>query len=41
MSLAAGDYVKVEIKNDATGESEWMWLRVEHGDESKNWCLAG
>jgi hypothetical protein len=35
MSFAAGDYVKFEIKNDATGESEWMWLRVEHSDESK------
>ena len=31
----AGDYVKFEIKDDATGVSEWMWLRVESCDESK------
>lgn len=35
MTFVAGDYVKFEIKNDATGESEWMWLKVDHCDESK------
>jgi len=35
MEFVAGDYVKVEIKNDSTGESEWIWLRVDYCDESK------
>jgi hypothetical protein len=35
MDIAAGDYVKFEIKNDATSESEWMWLRVDHSDDEK------
>lgn len=34
MTFAAGDYVKFEIRNEATGESEWMWLRVDYCDES-------
>jgi hypothetical protein len=35
VTFAPGDYVKFEIKNDATGESEWMWLRVDYCDESR------
>jgi len=35
VTFAAGDYVKFEIKNDATGESEWMWLRVDYCDGVK------
>jgi hypothetical protein len=35
VTFAAGDHVKFEIKNDATGESEWMWLRVDYCDEPK------
>jgi hypothetical protein len=35
MDIAAGDYVKFEIKNEATGESEWMWLRVDYSDDEK------
>ena len=31
---AAGDHVKFEIRDDKTGESEWMWLKVERTDES-------
>jgi hypothetical protein len=34
MTFAVGDYVKFEAKNEATGESEWMWLRVDSCDES-------
>jgi hypothetical protein len=34
VTFAAGDYVKFEIRNEATGESEWMWLRVDYCDES-------
>lgn len=29
-----GDYVKVEFKDDETGESEWMWVRVESRDDA-------
>jgi hypothetical protein len=25
----AGDYVKVELTDEATGGSEWLWVRVE------------
>ena len=28
-----GDYIKVEFKEDLTGESEWMWVKVEHADD--------
>ena len=24
-----GDYVKAEFKDEATGESEWMWVQVD------------
>lgn len=27
-----GDYVKIEVKDEATGENEWMWARVEQSD---------
>lgn len=30
-----GDYVKVELKEDSTGESEWMWVRIEHADDGE------
>jgi hypothetical protein len=35
-----GDYIKVEFKNDRTGESEWMWVRVDYCDE-KNALVFG
>jgi hypothetical protein len=28
-----GDYVKVEFKEDSTGESEWTWVRIKHADD--------
>jgi len=28
----AGDYVKVEVANENSGESEWMWVRVDRAD---------
>jgi hypothetical protein len=31
----SGDYVKVEFKEESTGESEWMWVRIEHADDSE------
>ena len=29
----AGDYVKVEFPDEASGVSEWMWVRVRRCDE--------
>jgi uncharacterized protein YegJ (DUF2314 family) len=29
---AKGDYVKVEFRDDQSGESEWMWVRVDSDD---------
>lgn len=28
-----GDYIKVEFKEESTGESEWMWVKVDHADD--------
>jgi len=28
-----GDHVKVEFKDDHTGESEWMWVKVDYCDD--------
>lgn len=28
-----GDYVKVEFRDYSSGESEWMWVKVEHSDD--------
>lgn len=30
-----GDYIKVDFKDDQSGESEWMWVRVESADDAK------
>lgn len=30
-----GDYVKVEFPDEATGASEWMWVRVHSCDDTK------
>ena len=30
-----GDHVKVEFKDDRTGESVWMWVKVESWDDEK------
>ena len=30
-----GDYVKAEFKDEATGESEWMWVVVDSCDDGK------
>ena len=34
MPYEPGDYIKAEFKDDETGESEWMWVRVESADNS-------
>ena len=28
-----GDYVKAEFKDEGTGESEWMWVKVDSCDD--------
>jgi hypothetical protein len=30
-----GDYVKAEFKDNQTGESEWMWVKVDYCDEAE------
>jgi hypothetical protein len=30
-----GDYVKAEFKDDKTGESEWMWVKVDSCDDMR------
>jgi hypothetical protein len=32
---AAGDYIKAEFRDDRSGESEWMWVRVQSNDPEK------
>jgi uncharacterized protein YegJ (DUF2314 family) len=32
---AKGDHVKIEVVNEESGESEWMWLLVEHCVDSE------
>jgi hypothetical protein len=29
-----GDYLKFEVKDDTTGEAEWMWLKLDHCDDT-------
>ena len=35
MKLDPGDFIKFEIKDEKTGEAEWMWLRIDYCDEAK------
>lgn len=35
MEFTSGDYIKFEIGDDRTGQSEWLWLRVDYCDISK------
>jgi uncharacterized protein YegJ (DUF2314 family) len=30
-----GDHVKVEFKDDRSGECEWMWVEVDRCDEDR------
>lgn len=34
-AYAAGDYVKVEFRDEHSGESEWMWLRFQRDDPAQ------
>jgi len=29
-----GDYVKVEFRDERTGDSEWMWVKVDYCDDA-------
>jgi len=31
----AGDYVKVEFKDQTSGESEWMWVQVRDSNDEE------
>lgn len=35
MKYEPGDHVKVEFRDERSGESEWMWLRVDYCDDGK------
>lgn len=37
---AKGDYIKVEFKDERSGESEWMWVRVD-SDDPENRIVFG
>ncbi|HWY05879.1 MAG TPA: hypothetical protein VNY24_03400 [Candidatus Acidoferrales bacterium] len=30
-----GDHVKLEVIDELSGESEWMWLLVDHSDDKE------
>ena len=30
-----GEHVKIEVVNDQSGESEWMWLLVDPSDDGQ------
>lgn len=34
MPIEPGDFIKAEFKDEATGESEWMWVKVDYTDET-------
>jgi uncharacterized protein YegJ (DUF2314 family) len=34
-SYRPGDCVKVELTDERSGESEWLWLRVDSCDDNK------
>ena len=31
----AGEYVKVEVRDEASGESEWLWVLVDDSDDER------
>lgn len=31
----AGDHVKVEFRDERSGESEWMWVEIDHCDDER------
>ena len=35
MEFRSGDYIKFEMADDQTLQSEWLWLQVDYSDDSK------
>ncbi len=35
MPIEPGDYIKAVFQNEASGESEWMWVKVESAHEKE------
>ena len=35
-----GDYVKAKFQDELTGESEWMWVRVDSCDDEAGLLLG-
>jgi hypothetical protein len=31
-----GDHVKIEVTNEQSGETEWMWLLVDNSDDERH-----
>lgn len=31
----AGEYVKVEVRDETSGENEWLWVLVDDSDDEK------
>lgn len=36
----AGDYIKAEFRDEQSGESEWMWVRVDSDDPTRRVVLG-
>ena len=34
MTYQPGDYVKAEFRDEQTGESEWMWVKVSSSNDA-------
>jgi hypothetical protein len=30
-----GDFVKVEVRDEASGENEWLWVLVDNSDDER------
>ena len=30
-----GDFVKIEVRDEGSGPSEWLWLLVDHSDDEQ------
>ena len=30
-----GDFVKIEVRDEGNGPSEWLWLLVDHSDDEQ------
>jgi uncharacterized protein YegJ (DUF2314 family) len=30
-----GDFVKIEVRDEGSGQSEWLWFLVDHSDDEQ------